>query len=167
MLNLKAVCFSAMIILGGAHQSAHAAEPTIDQKIETLMRGIDSDRQRQGLFDQITNVLKTTLVGLPEPLAERMMSIINENYEQVFSDQKLATINIYKTVYSDEEINYMYDFYNTPIGNQILDKNTAFVDELYKYMTPKSVDFFQRAMMKIATDPELQKFAQKSRQNKQ
>ena len=38
MWNLKAVCFSAAIVLSGIGQHANAAEPTIDQKIEALMR---------------------------------------------------------------------------------------------------------------------------------
>ena len=167
MLNLKAVCFSAMIILGGACQHAHATEPTTDQKIETLMRGIDFDQQRHGMLDQISNAMKATSVVVPGPFIDRMTSIFMENYEEIFSNQKQDTISIYKSVYSEEEIDAMYDFYSTPVGNRILDKNSRLVKAITDYSIPKTMELMQKAMIQIQTDPEIQKIIQEARQKKQ
>ncbi|MCX5570429.1 DUF2059 domain-containing protein [Kaistia nematophila] len=167
MLNLKAVCFSAMIILGGAYQHAHATEPTTDQKIETLMQGIDFDQQRHRLLDQIFNALKATNLEVPQSFMDRATAIMMENYEDVFSNQNQAIIEIYKSVYSEAEIDAMYNFYSTPVGRQILDKNSAISKEITEYSLPKSVEFIQKSMGKIQTDPEIQRIIRETRQKKQ
>jgi hypothetical protein len=84
-------------------------KPYIPEIIETLRRALKSDDFTIEItYDNITIKIPDIKVYL----FERFMRIMYKDFDIVYSDY-VASIKVYKDVYSDPEIYYAHEYWNT------------------------------------------------------
>ncbi|MCX5512119.1 DUF2059 domain-containing protein [Kaistia algarum] len=117
-----------LFFTASALPAAHAVEPTIDEKVEYLLKGC-ATTDSEALFAAMAPSLKRDLSGQPPEAAARMLEIAKGLVALDFPDFRSKYLTFYRATFSDAEISAMYEFYTSPIGRQIVDKNkrvTAF-----------------------------------------
>jgi len=142
--------------------AAHAAEPTQDEKIQYLLQGIASAEERDALFAQLSSSMKTSIKDLPPEAVDRMVVIMREEFDKIYPDPTALYIDVYKAVYTEPEIDAMYQFYKTPVGAGIVAKNSALVKEISAANAERIGLFYKNFMKAMVTDPTMKELKSKT-----
>ena len=141
--------------------AAHAAEPTQDEKIQYLLQGIASAEERDALFAQLSSSMKTSIKDLPPEAVDRMVVIMREEFDKIYPDPTALYVDVYKALYTEPEIDAMYQFYKTPVGASIVAKNSALVKEISAANAERIGLFYKNFMKAMVTDPTMKELKSK------
>lgn len=141
---------------------ARAADPTLDEKIRYLLQGLDQAQDDQATFDQLAATMKKSFQNVPPAAVDRMMVIMREEYDKTFSDRLVIYIDVYKAVYTEDEIESLYEFFSTPSGAKIIAKNGDIVKELRAASMERMGQFYKNFMQQMLDDPELKQLKSKT-----
>lgn len=144
-----------LILTAFALPAAHAAEPTTDEKIRYILQGLDTAQTQDASFAQVSSAMKNSFKNMPPEAIDRIMVIVQIEYDKIFKDKMSLYIDTYKAIFTKEEIDAMYDFYKTPVGAGIVSKNSALLKELSAANGDRIGLFYKKFMQAIVTDPEL------------
>ena len=142
-----------------------AAEPTLDEKVRYLLQGLDEGQNDNAMFDQMTSAMKGSFKNLPPEALDRLMALMRIEYDKIFSDRLAIYADVYKSVYTRDEIDSLYVFYMTPIGKTIISKNAQIVREISAATMERMGLFYKNTMKVTLTDPEFKRLMSKTPQN--
>lgn len=134
---------------------ALAAEPTLDDKVRHLLQGLDDDSSQAQQFEQSKQQMIAGFKNIPPEAVARIADLWKAEYEKVFGDRFTLLIDVYKAVYTPEEIDWMYQGSLTPTGAAILAKNATIRKEITAAVSERSQLFYRDFMAAIQADPEL------------
>jgi len=157
LVRLAVVLLFAAIAL----PAAHAAEPTQDEKILYLLQGVASAEQHAALFAQLSSSMKTSIQNMPPEAVDRMIVIMREEFDKIYPDPTALYVDVYKAVYTEQEIDAMYDFYKTPVGAGIVAKNSTLTKEISAANAERIGLFYKNFMKAMATDPTMNELKSK------
>lgn len=137
--------------------AAGAAELTLDQKVDFLNQGLDTDdvidhavaRIRDGIKQQI-NIASIEAIG-------RLNDIIAAKAKSLKSSMEIAR-EVDESVYTAEEIDILYKFFSSPDGRKILAKNAALTNASEVAVRTELQTFYDDVLKELQSDPELSKF---------
>lgn len=139
-----------------------------DQLIEEVIG--DSEGKRQAVIsamyssmgvdindtDDLTEEQKTKLAKFNDMLDDYAEYIFENRKEEMQEIYKQGIRQTLQSIYTQEEIDAQIDFYSTPIGRDIVEKQTVFTKTYYESILPKIMaiqnENMQQAMIKLAED---------------
>jgi hypothetical protein len=145
--------------------AAHAGEPTLDEKARYLLQGVDAGLDSAAMFKQMTSTLKSTFPAMPPEAIDRMTTIFRAEYDKMFADRMALYADVYKAVYTPDEIDRMYAFYTTPEGAAIIAKNAAISKEISAAVRDRAGLFYKNAINAVLSDPEFKALVGKPPKN--
>ena len=152
LASLAVTLFFAVV----AASTAHSAEPTIDEKIEFMMTRLGIG-DSASTFARVEAGLKRAMGNYPPETASRITAIMKRIYDEKYQDRRTIYISVYRSVYTDEEIDYVYEFYHSPIGSNILSKNKKFKEQLASAFGGIQPSFYEEDFITLMSDLELQR----------
>jgi hypothetical protein len=99
------------------------------EKIEYLLKITHNELLFKKIRDEYIKSIKETLEDDPE-MFEDMMSFIIKEFK--YEDFKERTVENYLTTYTEEELDYMLEYYTCDLGKSILSKNEIMVSKAWK-----------------------------------
>lgn len=121
-----------------------------DEMIDTTM-----DQQRKAIIDMQRQMMEQSGQPVDEELLEIQASAINEVFDRIDWDGiKQDMINIYAETFSKDELNAFSDFYSTPAGKSLVEKQPEVQRRSMETMMPRM----------MAIGPEIQQSMQEKMQ---
>jgi len=108
------------------------------EKVEKLLGLIGNEDLFKKLRDEYLKHLNEQIDD-PEIFEEFMCLIINEFKYETFRDE---TSKNYMEIYTEEEMDYMLNYYSSDIGQSIIEKNTIMVTRSMTLSQKIVVNFF-------------------------
>ncbi|SUD89952.1 DUF2059 domain-containing protein [Psychrobacter phenylpyruvicus] len=139
-----------------------------DQLIEEVIG--DSEGKRQAVISAMYSSMGVDINDTADLTEEQKTKLakfndmLDDYAEYIFENRKEEMQEIYKqgirqtlqSIYTQEEIDAQIDFYSTPIGRDIVEKQTVFTKTYYESILPKIMaiqnENMQQAMIKLAED---------------
>ena len=147
--------------------SAQAAPPS-SQSVEKLLELSKAGKQMNSVFDQMDGMMKTSLKqltkGKPPGAAEqaildkqqaKMMVILKDEFS--WAKMKAPFIQVYCETFSQEEVDGLIAFYQSPAGQAFVDKQPALMKNTMTIMQERMGPMMQKIQqMSEETAKELQ-----------
>lgn len=112
--------------------SVQAAPPT-EASIDKLLTVTRAERLVDGVYANINQMLRTTMAGAMKgqtitPAQQRVLDTLPGKFEAIFRDEmswpkmRALYVSIYQDALSQEEVDGMIAFYETPAGKAMIEK---------------------------------------------
>ena len=167
---MKLARLTTILLLAAiALPAAHAEEPTVDQKVATIIdSAIPPDQLLSGPFPRVLQL--TQIDGIAEPYQQAAQSRIQEillaEMDEARIEQRRQLASVLISVFSEEEIDALFDFFSSPAGRSIVAKRQIFGDKIFSTLIGEKTTNYARLQKAIATDPEIQRLKQLSHSGK-
>lgn len=146
-----------MVFAASALPAAGAAELTLDQKIDFINQDLDTDNILDGAVLRISDGIKDHINIASIEAIGRLNDIIAA---QAKSLEPMSEVEhqVFKSVFSAEEIDILYKFYSSPDGQKILAKNRALSAATEAAVKANLQAFYTNVLTAMQADPELGRF---------
>lgn len=156
MKSIGVLMFGLVMCAPGITFLANAQELTKEAKIERLLVLMKVDAMMDQMYNQMMNMAQAPSGATPEQRAKqkeiqgKILDILKGNMAKMRPEY----VKIYGETFSDEEINGMLAFYNSPAGRAMIEKTPI--------LMPKIMAVVQARM--AAVTPEIQRLIKEAAQ---
>jgi uncharacterized protein len=155
---MRVLLAAVVIVLSISAPPVYADETSQRALVEDLLQTMRVDQMMKPLFGQMRSLMEQQFarMGAPEemkPILNRYIGKLVNLMEQTMSWQTLKKdlIDIYMRVYSEDEMKGMLAFYKSPIGQSVLDKMPAVMQQSM-VTTQKHMPEMQEKLKKIVEE---------------
>lgn len=127
-----------------AASAARAQEITKEAKIEQILALTKSESMVDRMFAQMKGILPPSATSTPEELAKAQARVeaMRDQFKVVWAKIRPQYVRLYADTFSDEEIDGLLTFYQSPAGRAMVEKMPELMGKFMALLMPE----FQQAL---------------------